>query len=126
MRYIGIDFGTKRIGVALSDESNHFALPYKVLPNSKKIIEDIKNIIADNNVTHIILGESKDYKGQDNKVMEKIRKFKTDIENNLHVPVIFEPEMLTSREAEHIQGKTDMLDASAAALILKSYLDRLS
>jgi RNase H-fold protein (predicted Holliday junction resolvase) len=57
--------------------------------------------------------------------MSEIREFKTEIERRLRaVPVIYEPEFLTSHQAEHFQGKHPKLDASAAALILQSYLDR--
>ena len=126
MRYLGIDYGTKRVGTALSDEGGKFAMPHKVLQNTKTLLEDINNIICENEVEVVILGESKDFKGKDNKVMGKIRVFKDQIENNLGKKVIFEPEFLTSHQAESIQGKHDLLDASAAALILQSYLDRLA
>jgi putative Holliday junction resolvase len=125
MRYMGIDFGMKRVGVAVSDSENKFAIPHSVIQNSKKLIEDLNTIICDTEVEIIILGESKDFKGQDNKVMGKIRELKEAIENQLHKQVIFEPEFLTSHQAQHIQGKTDLLDASAAAIILQSYLDRM-
>lgn len=126
MRYMGIDFGTKRIGVALSDSSNTFALPHSVVKNSKKIVDDLNTIICDNEVEVIVLGESKDFKGKDNKVMPKIRELKEAIENQLGKQVVFEPEFLTSHQAESIQGKHKLLDAAAAALILQSYLDRLA
>jgi putative Holliday junction resolvase len=122
---MGIDFGTKRVGIAVSDSENKFAIPHSVIHNSKKLIDDVNTIICDNEVEIVVLGESKDFKGNDNKVMAKIRKFKEAIENELHKKVIFEPEFLTSHQAAHIQGKHDLLDASAAAIILQSYLDRL-
>jgi putative Holliday junction resolvase len=121
---MGIDFGTKRVGIAVSDSENKFAIPYSVIQNSKKLLDEVNTIICDNEVEVVILGESKDFKGKDNKVMEKIREFKEEIENKLGKKVIFEPEFLTSHQAQHIQGKTDLLDASAAAIILQSYLDR--
>ncbi len=125
---MGIDYGTKRVGIALSDGSNAFALPHKVLPNSKNsvtLLDEINEIVCEHEVKTIIVGESKDFKGEDNKVMEKIREFKATLENKFQMPVIFEPEFLTSHAAEQFQGKNDMHDASAAALILQSYLDRL-
>jgi putative Holliday junction resolvase len=122
---MGIDFGTKRVGIAVSDSENKFAIPHSVIQNSKKLIDDVNTIVCDNEVETVILGESKDFKGNDNKVMAKIRKFKEEIENKLGKKVIFEPEFLTSHQAQHIQGKHDLLDASAAAIILQSYLDRV-
>jgi putative holliday junction resolvase len=133
-RILGIDYGTKRIGLALSDVGAQFAQPYSVIENSKatksKVITKIINIIKAEEVSEIVLGESKDFKGTDNKVMSAIRDFKKTLEDALAlesvpvVPVIFEPEFLTSHQAEYFQGKHDLLDASAAALILQSYLDR--
>ncbi len=125
MRYMGIDFGTKRVGVAISDSENKFAIPHSVVQNTKTLIDDLNTLICNNDVEVIILGESKDFKGNDNKVMPKIRELKELIENKLQKRVIFEPEFLTSHQAEHFQGKTALTDASAAALILQSYLDRL-
>jgi len=133
-RILGIDYGTKRIGVALSDENAQFGQPYSVIKNSKaakdEVLEKIIDIVKTEQVAEIVLGESKDFKGKDNAVMPEIRNFKKALENLLSflplpvVPVTFEPEFLTSHQAEYLQGKHDMLDASAAALILQSYLDR--
>lgn len=124
MKYLGIDFGSKRVGVAISDENNSFALPKAVLQNDSSLLEEIKKICAENSITGIVLGESKDFKGIDNPIMEKINSFKTEIEKTINLPVYLEPEFMTSSEAERLQGKNAMLDASAAALILKSYLDK--
>ena len=133
-RILGIDYGTKRIGVALSDEEAQFGQPHSVIENSKakkdEVVEKILEIVKTNKVAEIVLGESKDFKGQDNEVMSAIRDFKASIESALSllpspaVPIIFEPEFLTSHQAEYFQGKHDLLDASAAALILQSYLDK--
>jgi putative Holliday junction resolvase len=125
MKFMGIDYGTKRVGIALSDESSTFALPHSVIENSKALIDKLNEIKCEHEVTAVILGESKNFKGEDNKVMGDIRKLKEQIENTLQIPVILEPEFLTSHQAERFQGKTDKLDSSAAALILQSYLDRL-
>ncbi len=123
---MGIDYGTKRVGVAISDLEGKFAIPRGVIKNTKHLIDDLNALICDNEVEVVVLGESKDFKGEDNKVMEKIREFKGKIENNLGKKVVFEPEFMTSQQAENIQGKTEFTDASAAALILQSYLDRAS
>ncbi len=124
-RYMGIDYGTKRVGVAVSDSTNAFALPNKVLQNNKALFDELNVIICDNEVETIILGESKNFKMEDNAVMGEIRKFKEAIENRLQKKVIFEPEFFTSKAAQSVQGEHALLDASAAALILQSYLDRI-
>ena len=124
-KYLGIDFGSKRIGLAVSDELGNLAFPYRVLPNGADLIEKIMEIIRKENIKSVVMGESKDFKGEANKIMVEIDKFKKEFESKSKLTVIFEPEFLTSVQAEKIQGKNEMQDASAAAIILQSYLDRL-
>lgn len=125
MRYLGIDYGSKRVGIAVSDESAQFALPLIVLPTSQTIAQEVGETAEENAVTTIILGESKDFKGKPNTIHSESLNFKKDLEAK-GFTVIFEPEFMTSQNAERFQGKHDMLDASAAALILQSYLDKLA
>jgi len=122
MRYLGIDFGSKRVGLALSDEGGKFAIPHSVLPNDHKLIGKIVALCKD--VQGIVLGESVDDKGENNKIMELIIPFKKELEGVTRLPVIYEKEYMSSQHAEFFQGKHDMLDASAAALILQRYLDK--
>lgn len=124
MRILGIDYGSKRVGIALSDEAGQFAMPLIVLKNNKELLEEVRSIVTDNKVETIVMGESKSYKGEMNTIMEQITPFKALLEKELSIKVIFEPEFMTSVAAERFQGKNDMHDASAAALILQSFLDR--
>lgn len=124
MRYIGIDYGKKRVGIALSDEGNSFALPKVVLENGPDLVSEIKKLCDEHKVTDIIIGDSKNFKGEPNAIMADINTFKATLEGELKLPIHMEPEFLTSAEAERIQGKNESHDASAAALILKSFLDK--
>lgn len=124
MRYLGIDFGSKRVGVSLSDESLSFALPHSVLDNDKKLIEKIKKIISESGIGKIVIGESLDFKGNPNKIMEKIEEFKNNLAEQTQIEIIFEPEFMTSSQAKLLQGENKMHDASAASIILQSYLDK--
>lgn len=124
MRYLGIDYGSKRVGLALSDEGGRFAMPHSVLPNDHKLISHIIEICKKDNVDGIVLGESVNDKNENNKIMELITPFKKELEGTTRLSVIFEKEYMTSQHAEHFQGKHDMLDASAAALILQRFLDK--
>lgn len=123
-RVLGVDFGTKRIGLALSDENKSMAFPLSVIKNDKFAIEEISKIIKINGVSLVVMGESKDFKMKDNLIMEDIRLFESLIRAEAGVDVDYEPEFLTSHQAHHVQGKTKMLDASAATIILQSYFDR--
>lgn len=121
---MGIDYGEKRIGVALSDEGGSFAFAHSVVVNNNKAVGQIKKICQEKNVSKIILGKSLDYKGQPNPVMQKIEKFKELLEKEIGLPTEYQSEVLTTKEAERIQGKIKKIDASAAALILRSFLDK--
>jgi putative Holliday junction resolvase len=123
MKIMGIDYGTKRVGVAFSDEGMQFAIPSEVIKNSKTLLSEIKEIADKNYIKEIVMGESKNYKGEANDIYEESLKFKADLEKE-GFKVHLEPEFMTSVNAERFQGKNDMLDASAAALILQSFLDK--
>lgn len=121
---MGIDFGEKRIGVALSDECGSMAFPHSVVANDKNAFKEIKKICETNNVSKIILGQSLDYKGQPNLVMAKIEIFKKTLEKETGLPVVYQPETLTTQEAQRLQGNIEKIDASAAALILRSFIEK--
>jgi len=124
MRYLGIDYGTKNVGLALSDENGKFAFAYGVLVNSKNLVNDIRSIADKEKVEGIVVGESKNYGGQDNDVMVEARVFVSSLQEICGCPIFYEPEFYTTREAERLIGKDADLDARAAAIILKSYLDK--
>jgi putative holliday junction resolvase len=123
MKYLGIDFGSKRIGLAVSDETGSFALPLRVLENTENLLQEISEICKQKNIDEIVIGESKNFEMEENEIMKEINLFVKKIKGELKLPIHMHPEFLSSAEAERLQGKNDMLDASAAAIILKSYLD---
>ena len=123
MKYLGIDYGEKNVGIAVSDDSGSLAFAKTIFNNDKQLLENILKICDEEKVEVIVMGDSFDFSGQPNNIMKGVLKFKKDLEKN-DLIVYLEPEFLTSAEAERIQGKNDKIDASAAALILKSYLDK--
>jgi putative Holliday junction resolvase len=125
MRYLGIDYGSRRVGIALSDEDGSMAFPKQVLPQGAGLAQVILTICKDEGVGAVVLGESKDYLQQENDIMEQVHRFKVELEAASGLPVYLEPEFMSSTQAEKLQGKNEMLDASAAAIILQSYLDKL-
>ncbi len=128
MRILGIDYGTKRIGIAVSDLDAQFALPHSVIQNSnaeskrQAILDEIVLIAQTNEIKTVVIGESRDYKGQPNKILPVVLNLKKDLEGQ-GFEVHLELEFMTSQQAERFQGKTDKSDSAAAALILQSYLD---
>jgi putative Holliday junction resolvase len=123
MKYLGIDFGEKRVGIAISDEEGKFAFPNVVLDNDKDLLKNIVGLCMRNAVETVVMGESKNFQGKVNEIMWKIEGFKKQIEA-VGIRVVYEPEFMTSVQASRITGENDMLDASAAAIILQSYLDK--
>lgn len=124
MRLIGIDYGKKRVGVAISDDKGMMAFPKAVLPNDNFLVSELAAMVKSQGVDKIVLGESKDFKMVDNPIMSQIKMFKDELERATGVVVLYEPELLSSHQAAHFMGKTDKIDASAASIILQSYIDR--
>ena len=136
MRYLGIDYGAKRVGLALSDEEGNMAFPYKILKNDLELVDTVHNICGTEEVSAIVLGESHDLSGKPNKIMGSIEELKRNLEGELDLPIYFEKEFMTSifargnngkrtNDAMKIKkGKDKKIDDSAAALILQRYLDR--
>jgi putative Holliday junction resolvase len=136
MRYLGIDYGAKNIGLAISDEDGRIAFPLKNIKNNLETIDNIHNICGENNIEGIILGESLDKDGNKNKIMGSIEAFKKNIESDLDIPVYFEKEFMTSLFSSQDlnkdifiakkikKEKTEKDDSKAASLILQRFLDR--
>ena len=123
MKLLGIDYGEKNIGIALSDESQKLAFPEAVLPNNSKLIDSLKKVCGDNKVEGMVLGESKNLSGRPNPILKDIYSFKKEVERRLKLKVYLVPEFFTTKQASQIQGRSEKTHASAAAIILQSFLD---
>jgi len=123
MKFLGIDYGSKNIGVSLSDERGEWAFPHSVVDNDNRAISHILKIVKENSVSDVVIGESRDFKGKANEIMAAAKDFAKSFAA-AGLIVHFELEYLTSHQAQHIQGVNKMLDASAATIILQSFLDK--
>lgn len=122
-RILGIDFGTKRVGIALSDEEEKMAFPHSVLENPKAL-EEIKRIIQEEKIAEIALGLPLRLEDmQDTEMTKEVRAFAEELKK-IGIPVLFEHEFLSSKEAGREKENREYVDASAAALILQTYLER--
>ncbi len=143
MKFLGVDYGTKRIGIAISDENNKLAFPKEIVLNDKDAFKKIGEIIRKENVSEIVIGESVDFRGSLNVLSGRIEVFILELKEKFGLPVNKQKEFLTSVEARKQGGqkkdfnqsqshsklkqiKSGRVDASAAALILQRYLDRKS
>ena len=135
MRYLGLDLGSKTLGVSISDASGIIASSYKTIPHNEeynRLVEEVGKIIEEKHIDKIVLGFPKN---MDNSIGEKGKlsmKFKEKLETKYNIEVILQDERLTTRQAESvlIQGDTSrkkrkkVIDSLAATIILQSYLDR--
>lgn len=138
MKYLGIDYGSKRVGVAISDEDGSIAFPKVILKNDLSLLDNIFDICEKEKISAIVLGESHDLSGKPNKIMGSIEEFKQNLEGELDMPIYYEKEFMTSVFARGNEGKSinnskkvkkddkGMVDSSAAALILQRYLDKVN
>ena len=122
MRYLGIDYGTKKTGLAMTDEAGTIAFPHTVIPTDNGFLDAIETIIIEHQIDEVVVGESRNLDGTPNPVQEQIDDFITDLTLRLPIPIHLQPEQLTTRQASTITGKNDMTDAAAAAIILDTYI----
>ncbi len=130
MRILGLDYGTKNIGVAVSDEGAGFAFPRGVLPNNDKILKALASLIHEEGISSIVLGDP-----GENRINSEVRKFREDLEKHFGLEVFMEKEFMTSAHVSQFGGAKPVArktkkevsakrDDSAAALILQRFLDR--
>jgi putative Holliday junction resolvase len=124
MRKMGIDYGTKNVGIAFTDEGGVMAFPHSVIPNNTKLQETLEQLIAEKQVAEIVMGHSLDRDGKPNAIHAAVESLMMDLTLSIGIPIHLQPEQYTSQEAKRIQGKNDQIDASAAAIILNSYIER--
>jgi putative Holliday junction resolvase len=123
MVYIGLDFGAKRIGVAISDQGGVFAFPKMVLPNDKDAVPAILALVKKESAETVVIGNTRSLSGQANAITERLENFIQELEvAGLRVERIWEG--WSSHEAARFapKGKTHD-DAAAAAIILQRYLE---
>lgn len=124
MRLMGIDYGSKRVGVALSDESGVMAFPHIVLDNDAQLLQKLIDLIKDRAVATVVIGHSLDRQGKPNAVHAAVEELIGDLTLQVGIPIHLEPEQYSTQEALREQGRTQQTDASAAAIILNSYITR--
>ncbi len=135
MRALGLDFGTKTIGISISDNTKMIASSFKVLRYESDylpLIKEIESIIKEQNVDEVILGYPINMDSTIGKRAEETLIFKDKLEEYLNINIILEDERLTTKEATKILIEADLsrkkrkkvVDKLAASFILQSYLDR--
>mgnify|MGYP001213763523 CR=1 FL=1 len=132
-RILGIDYGERRVGLAISDPLNIFAKPFSTIDrkSSPDYVQDLLKIIEENGVKEIVVGLPLNMKGVDSKQTTIVRNFVQDLKSKTNYPIYFQDERLSSKTAEQsliLQKKSPSknkasIDSTAASLILQEYLD---
>lgn len=134
MRCLGLDLGTRTLGLAMSDKSNMIASPYKVLrwdgEDYELLFKDLDSIINDNAITDLVLGLPKNMNNTLGFAAERSLKFKSALEKRYKLKVTLIDERLSTVEATNYLLEADVsrkkrkkvVDGIAASIILDTYL----
>ncbi len=133
MRILGLDVGTRRIGVAMSDEMGWTAQGLKVIHCNGSELEEIGKVIEEYEVSKVVIGIPLKLNGEASLQTGKVYLFKEELEKVVKIPIIEWDERLTTAEAERMLIASDVsrgkrkkvIDKIAASLILQNYLDYL-
>lgn len=133
-RIIGIDYGAKRVGIAISDDAKKFAFAKDIYLNDDSLLETIAQMADKETIERIVVGESDNPVGGMNTIMRRITIFSRALEVRTGLPVEQISEAYSTAEARRafetkIKTRKDTnvpVDAAAAAIILQTYLDEKS
>jgi putative Holliday junction resolvase len=123
MKILGIDYGEKRIGLAISDESQTFARELNIV-SPKEFWEQLEKLISDESISLIVVGWPLNMSGEETQKTKEVGEFKLQIEIKTGLVVEIMDERLTSQMAQNISGSAKNLDSIAAQILLQNYLDR--
>ena len=136
IRLIGLDLGTKRIGVSICDENQSIATPYKTLikKDTKNFINEIKEIVDENDVKAIIIGNPINMDGSQGKSSQSVKDIANNISKFINLPICLWDERLSTVGAFNISSQLDInvskrekdIDKNAAAFILQGAIDYLN
>jgi len=124
MKYLGIDYGTKRVGIAVSDTDGKIAFPRAVFANDKKLLGSLREMAEKERIETIVVGDTRSHGGAENPVTSEADTFVAALRQEIKLPVERVWEAWSSVEASRYapEGRGHE-DAAAAAVILQRYLD---
>ena len=136
VRFIGLDLGSKRIGVSICDERQSIATPFKTInkTNTNELIDELKIIIEENNIGGIIIGNPVNMDGTMGRSAQSVNDVASNISKHLDLPVIMWDERLSTVGAFNLSSLLDVnvskrvktIDQNAAAFILQGAIDFLN
>ena len=132
-RLLGIDSGKKRVGIAISDENKLVSTPLKTIlkKNNTNVINDILEIIKENNIKGIVVGNPINMDGSKGPSSQSAKDFAKNLSNNISIPIVMWDERLSSQGAFNLSSNLDIntskkvkkLDQNAASFILQGAID---
>ncbi len=125
MKYLGIDYGTKRVGIAISDDNGEFAFP-KAIVSTEQAVAEIAVMCEKEHIDGIVIGKSVASNGLENDITPLVERFKEKLSLAVKPPkppIYFEQESFSTVEAHRYQTAAGHRDDSAAAIILQRFLD---
>jgi putative holliday junction resolvase len=122
-KILGIDYGEKRIGLALSDESQTFGRELDIL-SPKDFWKSLNLLILNHSIGKIVLGWPVNMEGEETKKTKEVGSFKEKLEKETVLPIEITDERLSSQMAEHLPGGKKNIDSLAAQILLQNYLDK--
>ena len=124
MRYLGVDFGSKRIGTAVSDDAGSFAFPRETIPNDEKVFDALSHIAEAERTQEIVLGDTRTDGGGANQITAEADAFAEKLKEHTNIPVHRMREAWSTQEAARYAPPGHRHDDSAAAaIILQRFLD---
>lgn len=134
MRIVGIDFGERRIGVAAADDRTRLAIPVTTIVVSGDPIDDLVGIIQEQRAEELVFGLPLSLSGAEGPQAQRIREVAAALEGRIEIPIRFQDERLTTRQADHAtprkkkgvsraKASSPGRDAVAASILLQAYLD---
>ncbi len=132
MRILGIDYGQKRIGLAMSDPLKITSQPMPFLANDKNMWANLKKFIQDNEISEIVIGLPITMKGTNSEMTVEVEKFSKELESIVSIPIILQDERLSTMESEKFlisanvsrEKRKLVRDSMAACIILQDFLER--
>jgi len=135
-RLIGLDLGSKRIGVSICDEKQLIATPFKTIKRSTSLefIDELKNIIEENNIKGIVIGNPLNMDGSSGSSAQSVKDTSVNIERSINLPICLWDERLSTVGAFNLSSQLDVnvskrekkIDENAAAFILQGAIDFLN
>ncbi|MFH1456858.1 MAG: Holliday junction resolvase RuvX [Patescibacteria group bacterium] len=123
MKTLSIDYGTKNIGLALSDDSGRLGFPYKTLNNNENFFLELSNICNKEKVEKIIIGMPIGLSGRATVTTELVKNFIENLKNKINIDMETVDERLTTVEANKMENKNKRnIDELSAQVLLQSYL----